>query len=182
MTVIFEKKKMKILIFSENALPYWVKNNTRLLSLHTSPFFQVHTLGEGHKIWKNLPPVLTKQLFLLSSVKTSDFFKFLWPFQKSWTLTKPAQLFVNFLHLLNSILTKCDVFQLQVWVFTITWLPTVRPAFYESAVITIITVIEEVLFLEFLLWAALVPTQKNTDLSQKWTLFLINTATVMKLF
>ena len=78
--------------------------------------------------------------------------------------------------------TKFDVFQLQVWAFTITWLPTVRPAFYESAVITIITVIEEVLFREFLLLAALVPTQKNTDLSQKWTLFLINTATVMKLF
>ena len=83
---------------------------------------------------------------------------------------------------LNSILTKFEVFQLQVWAFTITWLPTVRPAFYESVVITIITVIEEVLFQEFLLWAALVPTQKNTDLSQKWTLFLINTATVMKLF
>ena len=39
------------------------------------------------KIWKNLPPVLTKQLFLLSSVKARRyFFKFLWPFQKSWTL------------------------------------------------------------------------------------------------
>ena len=31
----------------------------------------VKTLWEGHKIWKNLPPVLTKQLFLLNSVKTS---------------------------------------------------------------------------------------------------------------
>ena len=95
---------------------------------------------------------------------------------------KPALLFVNDLHPLNSILTKFDVFQLQVWAFTITWLPTVRPAFYESVLITIITVIEEVLFREFLPLAALVPTQKNTDLSQKWTLFLINTATVMKLF
>ena len=32
---------------------------------------KVKTLWEGHKIWKNLPPVLTKQLFLLSSDKTS---------------------------------------------------------------------------------------------------------------
>ena len=31
-------------------------------------------MWEGHKIWKNLPPVLTKQLFLLSSVKTSGRF------------------------------------------------------------------------------------------------------------
>ena len=35
---------------------------------------KVETLWEGHKIWKNLPPVLTKQLFLLSSVKTSGRF------------------------------------------------------------------------------------------------------------
>ena len=28
---------------------------------------KVKILWEGHKIWKNLPPVLTKQLFLLSS-------------------------------------------------------------------------------------------------------------------
>ena len=41
---------------------------------------KVKTLGEGQQIWKNLPPVLTKQLFLLSSVKTSGIF-----FQlKSW--------------------------------------------------------------------------------------------------
>ena len=32
---------------------------------------KVKKLWEGRKIWKNLPPVLTKQLFLLSSVKTS---------------------------------------------------------------------------------------------------------------
>ena len=50
-------------------------------------FIKVKTLWEGRKIWKNLPPVLAKQLFLLSSVKTSGrFFKFLWPFRKSWTL------------------------------------------------------------------------------------------------
>ena len=32
------------------------------------------TLWEGHKIWNNLLPVLTKQLFLLSSIKTSGRF------------------------------------------------------------------------------------------------------------
>ena len=36
--------------------------------------YKVQTLWEGHKIWKNLPPVMTKQLFLLSSVKTSGRF------------------------------------------------------------------------------------------------------------
>ena len=45
----------------------------------TSSFFQVfwykvQIWWEGQKIWKNLPPVLTKQLFLLSSVKTSGRF------------------------------------------------------------------------------------------------------------
>ena len=39
-----------------------------------------------HNLKKNIPSFLTKQLFSLSSVKTSgDFFKLLWPFQKSWT-------------------------------------------------------------------------------------------------
>ena len=37
-------------------------------------YIKVQILWEGHKIWKNLPPVLTKQLFLLSSVKTSGRF------------------------------------------------------------------------------------------------------------
>ena len=33
---------------------------------------------------KNIPPVSTKQLFLLSSIKTSGgFFQILWPLQKS---------------------------------------------------------------------------------------------------
>ena len=32
------------------------------------------TLWEGHKIWKKIPSVLTKQLFFLSSVKTSGRF------------------------------------------------------------------------------------------------------------
>ena len=35
---------------------------------------KVQTLWEGHKIWKILPLVLTKQLFLLSSIKTSGRF------------------------------------------------------------------------------------------------------------
>ena len=35
---------------------------------------KVKTLWEGHKIWKNHPPVLTEQLFLLSTVKTSGRF------------------------------------------------------------------------------------------------------------
>ena len=54
-------------------------------------FIKVKTLWEGHKIGKNLPPVLTKQLFLLNSVKTSGrfFFKFLWPSQKSWSTNPP---------------------------------------------------------------------------------------------
>ena len=51
--------------------------------------------GKATKFEKNLPPVLTKQLFLLSSVKTSGrFFQFFWPSQKSWTLT--VNLFINF--------------------------------------------------------------------------------------
>ena len=35
---------------------------------------KVKTLWQGHKFWKNLPPVLTIQLFLLSSVKPSGRF------------------------------------------------------------------------------------------------------------
>ena len=35
---------------------------------------KVQLLWEGHKIWKNLPPVLTKQLFLLRSFETSGRF------------------------------------------------------------------------------------------------------------
>ena len=37
-----------------------------------NPFItiKVKTLWEGQKIWKNLPPVLTKQLFILSNIKT----------------------------------------------------------------------------------------------------------------
>ena len=48
---------------------------------------EVKTLWEGHKIWKNLPPFLTKQLFSLKSVKTSwIFFQILWPCHNAWTL------------------------------------------------------------------------------------------------
>ena len=38
------------------------------------PSIKVQILWEGHKIWKNHPPVLTEQLFLLSSVKISGRF------------------------------------------------------------------------------------------------------------
>ena len=41
-------------------------------------FVKVEKLREGPKIWKNLLLVLTKQLFLLSSVKTSRRFFQLW--------------------------------------------------------------------------------------------------------
>ena len=37
-------------------------------------WYKVKILWEGHKIWKNILPVLAKQLFLLSSVKTSGRF------------------------------------------------------------------------------------------------------------
>ena len=37
-------------------------------------FGKVRILWEGDKIWKYIPPVLTKQLFLLSSLKTSGLF------------------------------------------------------------------------------------------------------------
>ena len=35
---------------------------------------KVQILWKGHKIWKNFPPVLTKQLFLLNSIKRSGMF------------------------------------------------------------------------------------------------------------
>ena len=44
---------------------------------------KVQTLWEGQRIWKNLPLVLTKQLFLLSSVKRSGrFFQIFVPFSE----------------------------------------------------------------------------------------------------
>ena len=48
------------------------KMNRKNWQLHSS--FKVQVVWEGHKIWKNVPPVLTKQLFLLSSVKKSGRF------------------------------------------------------------------------------------------------------------
>ena len=45
-----------------------------LMKLVDMIWIKVQILWEGHKIWKNLPPVLTKQLFLLSSVKKSGRF------------------------------------------------------------------------------------------------------------
>ena len=50
---------------------------------------KVKTLWEGHKIWNNLPPVLTQQLFLLSSVKTSGrFFQISVAFSKKLDFTQ----------------------------------------------------------------------------------------------
>ena len=44
---------------------------------------KVQALWEGHKIWKNLPPVLTKQLFLLiTSKQVGDFFQIFVAFSK----------------------------------------------------------------------------------------------------
>ena len=40
----------------------------------SSTVIKVKTLWKVGKIWKNLPPVLTKQLFILSSLKTSGRF------------------------------------------------------------------------------------------------------------
>ena len=49
---------------------------------------KVKTLWEGHKIWKNLPPVLTKHLFLHSSVKTSGrFFQIFLAFSEKLNFT-----------------------------------------------------------------------------------------------
>ena len=60
--------------------PLYIPFPSSVLSLSSCSFAakkefdKVKILWEGHKIWKNLPPVLTKQLFLLSSVKTSGRF------------------------------------------------------------------------------------------------------------
>ena len=67
-------------ISNQNRFPFPVQKNA-LVALMKHPtisrFFKVRTLWEGHKIGKNLPLILTKPLFLLSSVKTSGrFFQF----------------------------------------------------------------------------------------------------------
>ena len=53
-----------------------VQTNVNYFFTHSIYFVdvKVKTLWEGHKIWKNLPPFLTKQLFSLSIVKTSGRF------------------------------------------------------------------------------------------------------------
>ena len=62
-------------------------NHSQVVYFQNIYLFKVKTLWEGHKIAKNYPLVLAKQLFLLSSVETRGlFFKFLWTSQKSWTL------------------------------------------------------------------------------------------------
>ena len=43
-------------------------------SMYVLGYIKVKTLWEGDKIWKNLPSVLTRQLFLLNSVKKSGRF------------------------------------------------------------------------------------------------------------
>ena len=60
-------------------------------ALHVKTWIQaseVKILWEGRKIWKNLPPVLAKQLFLLSSVKTSGrFFQIFVAFSEKLDIT-----------------------------------------------------------------------------------------------
>ena len=52
----------------------YILTSIYVLGLVYTLFLKVETLWEGHKIGKNVPFVLTKQLFLLSSVKTSGIF------------------------------------------------------------------------------------------------------------
>ena len=49
-------------------------------------FFKVQILWEGHKIWKNLPPILKSCFYSVASKLAGNFFKIPWPFQKSLTL------------------------------------------------------------------------------------------------
>ena len=65
-------------VFVKMSILYCFKETYLILHwLVTNNFFsKVKTLWEGHKIWKNLSSVLTKQLFLLNSVKTSGIFFF----------------------------------------------------------------------------------------------------------
>jgi hypothetical protein len=69
-------------LFIKLGIAYNEKKNLQHASIEV-----ITLLWEGHKIGKNLPLVLSNQLFLLSSVRQEGyFFKFLWPSQKSWTL------------------------------------------------------------------------------------------------
>ena len=65
-------------------LNHW-KSAFRLKSVRNSFVVKVKKLWEGLKIWKNLPPFLTKQLFLLNSIKTNGrfFFKLCGLFRKA---------------------------------------------------------------------------------------------------
>ena len=69
-----------------------IEGHTRLLifrKFSILPTVKVKILWEGHKLGKNLPLVLTKQLFLLCSVKQmGDFFKF-------WALLRKTELYLS---------------------------------------------------------------------------------------
>ena len=72
----------------------WIKYVLRLNFIS-----KVQTLWQVHKVWNNLPPVLTKQLFLLSSVKISG-----WFFQKNLAFSE--KLDFNKRKQINQILVK----------------------------------------------------------------------------
>ena len=65
------------------------KNKTSdMMSNFWATVFKVRTLWEGHKISKNLPPVLTKQLFPFSGIKTSwRFFQIVVAFSEKLNFT-----------------------------------------------------------------------------------------------
>ena len=74
----------KLLISNSGFMPNSIKNLWRSLLIalvyigflppRLSLMFEGQTLWEGHKIWKNLQPVLKRRLFFLSSNKTSGRF------------------------------------------------------------------------------------------------------------
>ena len=83
LSVFPEDYRYGLLLFSR----FIVGVSSGIYFIYSFLFIKVQTLWEGHQIWKNLPLVLTKQLFLLSSVKTSGrFFQKFLAFSKSWTL------------------------------------------------------------------------------------------------
>ena len=74
--IAFFKKEMAITNWKKEIHPDQCKNNWKNpryswknQKLWKWIYKKVETLWEGYKIWKNQPPVLTNQLFLLSSVK-----------------------------------------------------------------------------------------------------------------
>ena len=69
------------------------------------------------KIWKNLPLILIKSADL--SKQEGDFFQFLWPFQKSWTL-KWIGIQNYFLYcLMIHIFRVSKVFGLEIWSYNL---------------------------------------------------------------